>query len=111
MTVFSVTYDSLVAKFNSDGLSMDAITFIYADLKRRKRNEINDTESLFIYIYIYILLYILYILDIFIYIAYILYIQIYTNWDSLHARLRNHQEACSYKKKAYKKIKVYRKSV
>ena len=33
------------------------------------------------------------------------------NWDSLHARVNSHYEAWSYKKKKYKKIKAYRKSV
>ena len=33
------------------------------------------------------------------------------NWDSLHARLKRHYEAWSYKKKKYKKIKAYRESV
>ena len=33
------------------------------------------------------------------------------NWDSLHERLSNHYKACSYKKKKYKKIKAYRKSL
>ena len=33
------------------------------------------------------------------------------NWDSLHARVNSHYEARSYKKKKYKKIKAYRKSV
>ena len=32
-------------------------------------------------------------------------------WDSLHARLNSHYEVWSYKKKKYKKIKEYRKSV
>ena len=71
LTVFSVTYDLLVAKFNSDGLSMDTITFIYVDLKRRKRNEINNTGVCLIYIYIYIYIYTI------IYTIYIRYIYIY----------------------------------
>ena len=33
------------------------------------------------------------------------------NWDSLHARLNSHDKAWSYKKKKYKKIKAYRKSI
>ena len=33
------------------------------------------------------------------------------NWDSLHARLSNHYEACSYKKGSTKKITRYKKSV
>ena len=33
------------------------------------------------------------------------------NWDSLYARLNSHHKVLSYKKKKYKKIKVYRKSV
>ena len=33
------------------------------------------------------------------------------NSDSLHARLNNHCEEWSYKKKKHKKIKAYRKSV
>ena len=32
-------------------------------------------------------------------------------WDSIHARLNNHYEAWSYKKKEHKKIKAYQKSV
>ena len=35
----------------------------------------------------------------------------FLNWDSLHARLNSHYKAWSYKKKKYKKIKAYRKSV
>ena len=33
------------------------------------------------------------------------------NWDSLHARLKSHYEARSYKKKKHKKITAYRKFV
>ena len=33
------------------------------------------------------------------------------NWDSLHARLHCHYKAWSHKKKKYKKIKAYRKSL
>ena len=33
------------------------------------------------------------------------------NWDSLDAKLNNHNEAWSYKKIKCRKIKVYRKSV
>ena len=33
------------------------------------------------------------------------------NWDSLHARLNSHYKAWGNKKKKYKKIKAYRKSV
>ena len=33
------------------------------------------------------------------------------NWDSLHARLKSHYEAWSYKKKKHKKITAYKKSV
>ena len=33
------------------------------------------------------------------------------NWYSLHARLNSHYEAWSYKKKKYKKVKAYMKSV
>ena len=32
------------------------------------------------------------------------------NWDSLHARLNSHYEACNYKKRSIKKITGYRKS-
>ena len=32
------------------------------------------------------------------------------NWDSLHARLNTHYEACSYKNGSTKKITGYRKS-
>ena len=32
-------------------------------------------------------------------------------WDSLHARLDSHYKAWSYKKKKYKKIKAYKKSI
>ena len=35
----------------------------------------------------------------------------FLNWDSLHARLNNHYEAFSYKKKKHKKIKAYKKPV
>ena len=35
----------------------------------------------------------------------------FLNWDSLHARLKSHYEAWSYKKKKHKKVKAYRKSV
>ena len=33
------------------------------------------------------------------------------NWDSLHARLSNHYDACNLKKKKHLKIKAYKKSV
>ena len=33
------------------------------------------------------------------------------NWDSLHARLKSHYEAWSYKKRSTKNITGYRKSV
>ena len=36
---------------------------------------------------------------------------IFFNWDSLQARLNSHYEAWSYKKKKYKKVKAYGKSV
>ena len=36
---------------------------------------------------------------------------IFLNWNRLHARLNNHHKAWSYKKKKYKKIKAYRKSL
>ena len=36
---------------------------------------------------------------------------IFFNWDSLHASLNSHYETWSYKKKKYKKIKAYRKSL
>ena len=32
------------------------------------------------------------------------------NWDSLHARLNSHYEACHYQKKKHRKIKAPRKS-
>ena len=35
----------------------------------------------------------------------------FLNWDSLHARLNNHYEAWSYKKKNHKKIKAYEESL
>ena len=35
----------------------------------------------------------------------------YFNWDSLHARLDSHYNSRSYKKKKYKKVKAYMKSV
>ena len=42
-----IPYDLLVAKLHAYGLSMDAITFIYSCMKRRKQwVKINDTESL-----------------------------------------------------------------
>ena len=41
-------HDLLVANVHAYGLSMDAITFIYSYMKRRKQGvKINDTESLF----------------------------------------------------------------
>ena len=36
---------------------------------------------------------------------------LFFNWDSHHARLNNHYEAWSYKKKSTKKTTGYRKSV
>ena len=43
-----IAYYLLVAKLHAYGLSMDAITFIYSYMKRRKQGvKINDTESLF----------------------------------------------------------------
>ena len=43
-----ISHDLLVAKRYAYGLSMDAITFIYSYMKRRKQGvKINDTESLF----------------------------------------------------------------
>ena len=43
-----IPHDLLVAKRHEYGLSMDAITFIYSYMKRRKQGvKINDTESLF----------------------------------------------------------------
>ena len=38
-------------------------------------------------------------------------ILIFFNWDSLHARLKNHYRAQSYKKKKHKKITAYMISV
>ena len=37
--------------------------------------------------------------------------ELFFNWDSLHARLNNHYEACSYKKKKHKKVKAYKTTV
>ena len=43
-----VPHDLLFANFHAYGLSMDAITFIYSYMKRRKQGvKIKDTESLF----------------------------------------------------------------
>ena len=43
-----IPHDLLVAKLHAYGLSVDAITFLYSYLKRRKQGvKINDTESLF----------------------------------------------------------------
>ena len=43
-----IYHDLLVAKLHAHGLSIDAITFIYSYMKRRKqRVKINDIESLF----------------------------------------------------------------
>ena len=43
-----IPHDMVVAKLRAYGLSMDAVTFIYLYMKRRKQGvEINDTESLF----------------------------------------------------------------
>ena len=43
-----IPHNLLVAKLHAYGLSMDAITFIYSYMKRRKQGvKINDTESLF----------------------------------------------------------------
>ena len=38
-------------------------------------------------------------------------IKVFFNWDSLHARLNNHNKRRSYNKKKHKKIKAYWKSV
>ena len=40
-----------------------------------------------------------------------IYFLLFFNWDSLHARLKSHYEAWSYKKRSTKKITGYRKSV
>ena len=37
--------------------------------------------------------------------------EFFLNWDLLHARLKSHYEAWSYKKKSTKKITEYRKSL
>ena len=43
-----IPHDLLVAKLHAYGFPMDAITFIYSCIKRRKQEvKINDTESLF----------------------------------------------------------------
>ena len=43
-----IPHDLLVAKLHVYGLSMDAITFVYSYMKRRKQGvKIKDTESLF----------------------------------------------------------------
>ena len=43
-----IPHDLLVAKLHAYGFSMDAITFIYSYMKRRKQGvKINDPESLF----------------------------------------------------------------
>ena len=43
-----IPHDLLVAKLHAYGLSMDAVTFIYSYMKRRKQGvKTNDTESLF----------------------------------------------------------------
>ena len=43
-----IPHDLLVAKLHAYGLSMDAVTFIYLYMKRRKQGlKINETESLF----------------------------------------------------------------
>ena len=43
-----IPHDLLITKLHAYGLSMDAITFIYSYMKRRKQGvKINDTESLF----------------------------------------------------------------
>ena len=43
-----IPYDLLVVKRHAYGHSMDAITFIYSYIKRRKQGvKINDTQSLF----------------------------------------------------------------
>ena len=36
-------------------------------------------------------------------------VHLFLNWDSLHAKLKSHYKAQSYKKKKDKKIKAYRK--
>ena len=42
-----IPHDLLVAKLHTYGLSMDAITFIYSYMKRRKQGvKTNDSESL-----------------------------------------------------------------
>ena len=43
-----IPHDLLLAKLHANGLSIDAIIFIYLYMKRRKEGvKINDTESLF----------------------------------------------------------------
>ena len=43
-----IPHNLLVAKLYADGLSEDAVTFVYSYLKRRKQGvKINDTESAF----------------------------------------------------------------
>ena len=47
-TFVCIPHDLLVAKRRAYSLSVDAITFIYSYMKRRKQGvKINDTESLF----------------------------------------------------------------
>ena len=41
-----IPHNLLVAKLHAYGLSMDAVTFIYSNMKRRKQGvKINDTEE------------------------------------------------------------------
>ena len=43
-----IAHDLLVAKLHAYGFPMDAVTFIYSCMKRRKQEvQINDTKSLF----------------------------------------------------------------
>ena len=43
-----ILHDLLIAKFLVYGLSEDAVTFVYSNLKRRKQGvKINDTQSFF----------------------------------------------------------------
>ena len=39
------------------------------------------------------------------------FISLFFHWNSLHAKLKSHCKSWSYKKKKYKKIRAYRKSV
>ena len=43
-----IPHDLLIAKLHAHGLSMDAITFLYSSMKRRKQGvKINETKNLF----------------------------------------------------------------